>query len=479
VPFIVNAAQTGPGGTSYGGNTTLSMTDFNQIDLGFDVQSVPQDWQTMQAGWNYSPFYDVGLYIGGVNYTGTKAGTVANPLWLGLVQREGWGIFPIWVGWQPVCTPTKVNGSHVFNVYQGTNGSLSASEGAGDATSAANNADQFNLSNSVIFADIEQYTPPQASPYNPGNTCSAPVVNYINAWVSTLHQRRYSAGIYVNQSDLQDIIIGGAFNPAITNMPDELYVAKQNYLSINSTGAEQYALSSTQPSPLPPLLFPLSPTANPNITSYGADSNNSFKTEDRIHQFMGPQGSVAVPTSYGPYNVWNGEVINSGSGGTDSGIDWDAEYAPVVPWVSPERALPAPFNLSPADGNTTAAYMGAVRFSWSPIPAAYYGGPTPVNSNARNIQSYTVAISTNESALPTADYDVCAAALGCTAYGTNAAFIDIPSATFSPTTQYFWTVSVNGVYKPGAWADSQSFTCGCSNTQLGSGSGTGSGSGPR
>jgi len=231
---------------SAGQNTAQSIGNY-----GFDVQGA-QDLSTMETGWNYSPFYDVGAYIGGANYQGSQ---LPNN-WVATVTDYGWGVMPIWVGRQPPL-PYTICGKCAF--YTDSTGTT---DGQNDAISAAQAAIALGMPDSIIFANIEQYNPPS----NRGSAaCTGvglqSVQNYVGAWVSTLHQYGFLAGIYFSASNCQDINIPGP------NTPDAVYVGSGTYYSAPYSAA---ALAYAEGGPLYGL-SPVSDTAWPTA---------------RVHQFF-------------------------------------------------------------------------------------------------------------------------------------------------------------------------------------------------
>jgi hypothetical protein len=71
---------------------------------GFDTCFLPNPSE-MSAWWGNSPYYEVGLFIGGSN-RGCKAHNdqVLNANWISTVQKQGWNFIPTWVGPQAPCT---------------------------------------------------------------------------------------------------------------------------------------------------------------------------------------------------------------------------------------------------------------------------------------------------------------------------------------------------------------------------------------
>jgi hypothetical protein len=402
---------------------------FQELDTyGFDACNSP-DVLTMSAGYNYSPFYDTGMYLGGPSFA---PGCYTPPYWWpGAVSAQGWGIMPIWVGMQPLTGQGRVR------YLTGDNGTASGVADAMAAIDAAN----LSIPQSIIYADIEQYSGTGTSNCSNGDQT---VRNYVGAWVSTLHQYFFLAGVYFSASNWCDMNISGG------NAPDAIWVSSGPY----------YWNPQTQPT---------NPAYTPNAFTYayskiplygiGPSYNplpDSLWPLERIHQFFNgvstsqtypgsqfPNPLCGVAPGYpsgscNPWAVFNGVAIN----GT-SGIDWDAEVAPVVGWQG-SSLLPAP-NLDGPLGDLLDPSL-PVQFDWDPVDAEYY--------------SYHVVISSDMGSLPFPG----SGATGCLGIcevddpdvPSNGGWLD-PSL-LDPTLTYYWTVSVNGVYKQGDWSDWGSFS---------------------
>lgn len=175
----------------------------------------------MQTWWNSSPFYDVGVYLGGISLGCNNSNL--NASWLTTVEGYGWGVVPLWSGPQapcacdpnlsPPCTPFP----HVFH----TNPTLAQQDGTAEANSAATRASALANNISAIYVDIEPYTSSQ---------CGAAVKAYISGWVSQLHTLGFAtgAGVYGAPADANT-----DWNNA-TNKPDEVWIAKTFTNNLNA-----------------------------------------------------------------------------------------------------------------------------------------------------------------------------------------------------------------------------------------------------
>lgn len=169
------AAGVAASASTYGSNTRVSK------HLGFDMSRV-RPVSDMQTWWQYSPYYDTYIYLPGAPNRGVDANLTSN--WVTQVKNQGWGVIPIWFGLQaPAGCPNAT-----FTSYMDP--ANAAAQGKAEADSAASAADALGLSKTVIYKDIKNYTI--------NSQCSPPVIAFVSAWVSELHNKGYSAGVYAN-----------------------------------------------------------------------------------------------------------------------------------------------------------------------------------------------------------------------------------------------------------------------------------------
>ncbi len=216
--------------------------------MGFDKCAASMK-EYMQAWWTFSPYYDTGIYIGGINRSCAQPNLT--PQWVTDITTQGWGIFPIWAGPHAPCsakTGTK------FSWDEGT----ARSQGAAEADSAATAASALGLSGTIIFYDMERYE-------DPGG-CGRAVTAFISGWVSQLHRKRpsYLAGVYGSPGNAQSDWL-----PA-SPVPDTVWISKW-------------------PEPGNP----------PKITIWGLSplQDTSWTNSQRIHQYYGDIQNV----NYGGY----------------------------------------------------------------------------------------------------------------------------------------------------------------------------------
>jgi len=148
--------------------------------LGFDEHNVASI-ATMGTWWSMSPFFDAGIYVGGINYCGLKVNGVCKSrpdpgltaTWVSQAQGQGWGFFPIWIGPQAPC----VNASG-FGTFTAANAAV---QGSSNADSAAAAMAALGLPDTVVFYDMENYTD------DAQHVCSTAVRAFLTAWVHEMN----------------------------------------------------------------------------------------------------------------------------------------------------------------------------------------------------------------------------------------------------------------------------------------------------
>ncbi len=192
IPRRFRARYVGPGPSLTPQASTVSL-HYSQR-LGFDTHNVPAV-DVMQTWWSKSPFFNVGIYVGGANYCGLKNPVTKQcisrpdpgliPSWVTQVQAQGWGFMPLWIGPQAPC----VNSSG-FSTFTAANANAT---GAAEANSAAAAMAALGLGGSVVFYDMENYTD------DAQHVCSGAVRAFLSAWVSGMQTNGYAVNaVYGN-----------------------------------------------------------------------------------------------------------------------------------------------------------------------------------------------------------------------------------------------------------------------------------------
>ena len=150
--------------------------------LGFDTCAAPST-DAMRAWAGASPYHAVGIYIGGRDRACPDGNLT--PGWIRTVARQGWKLFPIYVGLQAPCWKDP-GGGHPAVIAR----SRRWTQGQEAANDAANRAAHFGIApGSPVYFDMEYY------PRN-DTGCTQDVQAFLSAWTAQLHARGFVSGIY-------------------------------------------------------------------------------------------------------------------------------------------------------------------------------------------------------------------------------------------------------------------------------------------
>jgi photosystem II stability/assembly factor-like uncharacterized protein len=186
------AAETSPSIWNRGTISFTSLNSATQVSQaeGFDMKCVASA-PNMLTWWEFSPYYDAGVYLGGSNVS-CKTNMFLNSTWVNSVASAGWGIIPLWVGLQSPCISKS---SSVWTISE----TIPYDEGKWDADAAVATASSLGMGSSIIYFDMEYYAP--NSYLKDGTACSPLVVQFLQGWADELHSYGYAAGLYGSRGD--------------------------------------------------------------------------------------------------------------------------------------------------------------------------------------------------------------------------------------------------------------------------------------
>jgi probable HAF family extracellular repeat protein len=206
----IAAKQTTPLEVTVAGQASKP-TPTKNTRMGFDISLAP-GVTVMQAWWNSSPYYEIGIYPPGavnrrksdklnVNLLGSNG-----PLWISAITSQGWGVIPLWVGLQAPCVDVKYK---TFSLDTGT----ASQQGATEADSAVAHAKKLSAQlPAVIYFNMEPYSPTTIQ------GCSAAVQAFLGGWVSELHAKGYTAGVYGTAAEVANDFA------QVTPLPDDVWI---------------------------------------------------------------------------------------------------------------------------------------------------------------------------------------------------------------------------------------------------------------
>jgi glycoside hydrolase-like protein len=166
---------------------------------------------SMDTWWSSSPFYYVGVYIGGSNRGCPN--TIVDQDWISHNDSTGWAFIPIWVGPQPPCTnfgdkfssntDTAREQGHTVGGYTKDRMIELGMFAPGDGSMGP-----------IAYYDLEAYD-------TTNQNCRDATKAFIAGWVSEMHQWHRRAGLYGSScgSALDDFW-------GIDNKPDDVWIAR-------------------------------------------------------------------------------------------------------------------------------------------------------------------------------------------------------------------------------------------------------------
>jgi probable HAF family extracellular repeat protein len=177
-------------GESFRNRHQPSTGEFTSADLGFDICDATTTGN-MQTWWDDSPFFDAGIYIGGISRTCSN--TQLSSSWVSSVESQGWGLIPLWVGPQAPCACKKTKKGCIPFKHRFTDKNA-AQQGKSEADTAVAEAKTLGLG-TIIYYDMEQYTQ--------GGSCGKAVENFVGSWDEELLVNGFSGGVYGAPADAQ------------------------------------------------------------------------------------------------------------------------------------------------------------------------------------------------------------------------------------------------------------------------------------
>lgn len=216
---------------------------------GFDTCAAPST-AAMNAWWPRTPWWWVGIYIGG-NTRGCSQPNLTSS-WLNTNYATGWRFEPLWVGPQAPCTGfiNRISYNTSTAYQQGINEAVSAYTtllGLGFGSNA--------LGTPVVY-DMENFDTTNGS-------CVAAVKSFITAWDHQLQLPPAQLAGYYGSSCASDVNAMASLNPP------------PNFIN----GADW--------------------SGNPSTSSIGCVSSGNWANHQRLKQFVG-----------GHNETWNGVTMN-------------------------------------------------------------------------------------------------------------------------------------------------------------------------
>lgn len=180
-----------------GGTTRIS------LNRGFDMCNAPTAAQ-MQTWWNFSPLYDMNIYMSGRNRA-CSAQPNLSAAWVDQVTAMGWGLIPTVVGYQSPCTASTTT------VKLSYDPPTAETQGRGEADIAVAAAANLGLTTgSILYYDMERYDETVSTP-----GCRTATTAFLKGWTDRIKELGYKSGVYGSPRNAID---DWQFMPAASRM---------------------------------------------------------------------------------------------------------------------------------------------------------------------------------------------------------------------------------------------------------------------
>ena len=197
---------------------TTPPTPGSLTGYAFDVCKTP-DQASMDAWRQASPFWGVGVYLGGSNLLDCDTSNLT-AAWVTTQASRGWRVLPLWVGPQASCTtyPDRIDAAPA-NGYQ-----AARAQGRAAADEAVGAAGALGIpSGSTLWYDIEDFDL-QAS-----DDCRRSALSFLSAWTKQLHTDGFVSGVYSNvAAAIHALDYADTVSPTAYAEPDQIWFAWTN-----------------------------------------------------------------------------------------------------------------------------------------------------------------------------------------------------------------------------------------------------------
>ncbi len=205
----------GPAGpTPASAGTPISTHEYSK-GKGFDKCEAPTRAQ-MESWWSGSPYYYVGIYIGGSLRACPNENLTEG--WVNDVDNMNWRFLPIWVGPQAPCSTENWSDEFSSDPEKARQRGHSAALYAKDKLIELgfHVPGDVNKKGPIVFYDLEGYDTTKSN-------CVEAVKAFIAGWTAELHQWRRLSGVY---GPAKGVSWGSLWG--INNQPDVVWVAQDN-----------------------------------------------------------------------------------------------------------------------------------------------------------------------------------------------------------------------------------------------------------
>jgi hypothetical protein len=199
--------------------TRVTPGDFT--GFAFDTCETP-DSASMDEWRLTSPFWGVGVYLGGVSSNCDRSELTSG--WVSRHAGRGWRILPIWVGPQAECS--TVGYANDIDSDPSSSYSAAAQQGRANASAAVRAAKAVGIgAKSTLWYDIEDFGLSD-------DHCRRSTLTFLSAWTKRLHALGFRSGVYSNVSAAVDALdYADTVSPGSYELPDQIWYAWNNGLA--------------------------------------------------------------------------------------------------------------------------------------------------------------------------------------------------------------------------------------------------------
>jgi murein L,D-transpeptidase YcbB/YkuD len=173
----------------------------------------------MDAWRRESPFWGVGVYLGGVATTCDRDNLTS--AWVDRQTGRGWRVLPIWVGPQAACSTV----GYAADIDSDRTGSYAAAarQGRRNAWQAVQAARAVGIAeDSTLWYDVEDFEVSRRH-------CRRSTLTFLSAWTERLHSLGYTSGVYSNvTAAVHALDYAETVSPRAYAMPDQVWYAWDN-----------------------------------------------------------------------------------------------------------------------------------------------------------------------------------------------------------------------------------------------------------
>ena len=238
---IVTAAVTAGGLVTPAVAAAGERTPDGLTGYAFDARCAPTQDQ-MDAWLTGSPFWGVGIYLGGSTMscrtTATDPGQPhLDASWVQRQRANGWHLLPIWVGPQASCHPL-----HADRIVADPASSYAAADAQGrrEAAAAVARAQQLGIpAGSTLWYDLE-------GGFDLADVdCRRSALRFLSGWTLALRDLGYRSGVYSSVSaGIHALDNAANLSPGSYAMPDRIWYAWYN--GAEDTRIDQQWVSGTR-----------------------------------------------------------------------------------------------------------------------------------------------------------------------------------------------------------------------------------------